>query len=128
MGRHAGWLTAASRLARRHEDDGPHLVYLPEKVFDRDRFCDRIEEMLHAHGRCVVAVSEGIHDAKGKLIGETGEVDSHGNPQLSGTGALGDYLSGLVKSRVTAANRVRADTSATSNAATSESSRTRTRS
>lgn len=110
MGRHAGWLTAASRLARRHEHDGPHLIYLPEKSFDRDRFCDRVEEMLHRHGRCMVAVSEGIHDASGELIAKSNEVDSHGNVQLSGTGALGDYLSNLVKTKVTAAKRVRADT------------------
>ncbi|MEM6673886.1 MAG: 6-phosphofructokinase [Planctomycetota bacterium] len=110
MGRHAGWLTAASRLARRHDDDGPHLIHLPETAFDRDRFCDRVEEVLHAHGRCLVAVSEGIHDAEGNLIAKGKEVDSHGNVQLSGTGALGDILSDLVKTRVTAASRVRADT------------------
>lgn len=110
MGRHAGWLTAASRLARRHEGAGPHLIHLPERVFSPDRFCDRVEEMLHAHGRCLIAVSEGIHDADGNMIGSTGEKDSHGNVQLSGTGALGDHLSQLVKSKVTAAKRVRADT------------------
>ena len=110
MGRHAGWLTAASRLARRHDDDGPHLIYLPERAFDRDAFCDSVEEMLHRHGRCLIAVSEGVHDASGEIIAKGTEVDSHGNVQLSGTGALGDYLSRLVKDRVTAASRVRADT------------------
>ncbi|MDG1051652.1 MAG: 6-phosphofructokinase [Planctomycetota bacterium] len=110
MGRHAGWLTAASRLARRHEGDGPHLIYLPEGVFDRQEFCDRVEEMLLKHGRCLVAVSEGVHDAEGEVIARGTEVDSHGNIQLSGTGALGDYLSELVKANVSAAKRVRADT------------------
>lgn len=110
MGRHAGWLTASARLARRHGDDGPHLIYLPERVFDPQRFCDSIEEVLHRHGRCLVAVSEGVHDADGNHIGSTGEKDSHGNVQLSGTGALGDFLSRLVKENVTAAKRVRADT------------------
>ncbi|MEM1450028.1 MAG: 6-phosphofructokinase [Planctomycetota bacterium] len=110
MGRHAGWLTAASRLARRSSDDGPHLIYLPERVFDPEAFCDRVEEMLHEHGRCIIAASEGIHDAAGEHIGKGSEVDSHGNVQLSGTGALGDYLSDIVKTRVTAAKRVRADT------------------
>ena len=66
--------------------------------------------MLDTHGRCVIAVSEGIHDADGNLIGSTGEVDSHGNAQLSGTGALGDHLSNLIKNNVAAASRVRADT------------------
>ena len=110
MGRHAGWLTAASRLARRHEGAGPHLIYLPERTFSRESFCDRVGEMLNVHGRCVIAVSEGIHDADGNLIGSTGEVDSHGNAQLSGTGALGDHLSSLIKTNVAAASRVRADT------------------
>lgn len=110
MGRHAGWLTAASRLARRNEGDGPHLIYLPEGVFDRQEFCGRVEEMLQAHGRCLVAVSEGIHDADGNVIARGTEVDSHGNIQLSGTGALGDHLSELVKSGVPSAKRVRADT------------------
>lgn len=110
MGRHAGWLTAASRLARRHADDGPHLIHLPERAFDVERFCDRIEEMLHRHGRCVVAVSEGVCDASGVLVAKSTEVDSHGNVQLSGTGALGDYLATIVRERVTAARRVRADT------------------
>ena len=110
MGRHAGWLTAASRLARRQAGDGPHLIYLPEGVFDRQQFCARVEEMLQAHGRCLVAVSEGIHDADGNVIAKGTEVDSHGNIQLSGTGALGDYLSELVKRDVPSAKRVRADT------------------
>ena len=110
MGRHAGWLTAASLLARQHEDDGPHLIYLPERVFDMDAFVGDVDRMYTKHGRCLVAVSEGIHGPDGKSMLESGEKDSHGNVQLSGTGALGDLLAAQVKAKLGAKLRVRADT------------------
>jgi 6-phosphofructokinase 1 len=109
MGRHAGWLTAASALAREHADDGPHLIYLPERVFELERFMADVERVYAKHGRCLVAVSEGIHGADGKSLLESKEVDSHGNVQLSGTGALGDLLAERVK-RLGPKLRVRADT------------------
>ncbi|MBW2500394.1 MAG: 6-phosphofructokinase [Deltaproteobacteria bacterium] len=114
MGRHAGWLTAASSLARRHEDDGPHLIYVPEAAFDIDRFVADVDRVYTRLGRCVIAASEGIHDAEGTPIAvklaENVEKDAHGNVQLSGTGALGDYLSRLIKDRLGGKLRVRADT------------------
>ena len=111
MGRHAGFLTAASALARVHPDDGPHLIYLPERPFSLDRFAAVVRRVMKTTGRCVVAVSEGICDADGtpiiaKFISET---DSHGNVQLSGTGALGDLLARVVKEKA-GVSRVRADT------------------
>ncbi len=109
MGRHAGFLTAATSLGRQHEDDGPHLIYVPEAEFDVEAFCSDVARVLHQHGRCVVAVSEGIRDRHGAPVFSTGEVDSHGNVQLSGSGALGDFLAEQVKKRV-GASRVRADT------------------
>ena len=111
MGRHAGFLTAASALARTHKDDGPHLIYLPERAFDVDRFVADVETVYNRLGRCVVTVSEGVADAEGKPVASkfVKEVDSHGNVQLSGTGALGDLLAGAIKER-TAIKRVRADT------------------
>lgn len=113
MGRHAGFLTAASVLGKTREDDGPHLVYLPENNFDTDQFVTDIEAVYKKYGRCVVAVSEGIHDEEGtpiiqKLVSNV-EKDSHGNVQLSGTGALGDSLVQLVKSKIKI-SRVRCDT------------------
>ncbi len=113
MGRHAGFLTAASVLGKGQRDDGPHLVYLPETSFDTDAFVADVERVYKKYGRCVVAVSEGVHDAKGtpiiqKLVGNV-EKDSHGNVQLSGTGALGDSLVKLVKSKMKI-SRVRSDT------------------
>ena len=110
MGRNAGWLTAASVLARQHEDDGPHLVYVPEKVFDLDRFAGDVDRVYKARGRCLVALSEGVHGPDGRTLVESKEQDSHGNVQLSGSGALGDLLAEEIKARLGAKLRVRADT------------------
>jgi 6-phosphofructokinase 1 len=110
MGRNAGWLTAASVLARQHEDDGPHLVYVPERVFDLDQFAADVDRVYKARGRCLVALSEGVHRADGASIVESKEKDSHGNVQLSGSGALGDLLVAEVKKRLGEKLRVRADT------------------
>ncbi|MCF7837426.1 MAG: 6-phosphofructokinase [Candidatus Marinimicrobia bacterium] len=111
MGRHAGFLTAAAALARQYPDDGPHLIYLPERPFKIQDFAKDVQKVYKKYGRCVVAVSEGIADADGTPIAATytAEVDSHGNVQLSGTGALGDLLAGIVRNK-TDITRVRADT------------------
>ena len=107
MGRDAGWLTAASVLGRYDETDGPHLVYVPEVDFSEEKFIADIDRVYTKLGRCVVAVSEGVRYVAGdkkSLLAERimkgGEVDAHGNRQLSGSGALGDYLSELVKSKL----------------------------
>lgn len=113
MGRHAGFLTAASVLGRQFKDDGPHLVYVPEVSFDEKQFVADVLAVNEKLGRCVVAVSEGVHDAAGVTVAEKiaarQERDAHGNVQLSGSGALGDHLAGLIKSALPKA-RVRADT------------------
>ncbi|WP_374659906.1 6-phosphofructokinase [Inhella sp.] len=113
MGRHAGFLTAASALGKKFSDDGPHLIYLPERVFDIERFLLDVKATMERYGRCVVAVSEGIHDASGtpmlvKLAKDL-EKDAHGNVQLSGTGALADLLCEEIKAKL-AIKRVRGDT------------------
>lgn len=113
MGRHAGFLTGAAALARVYEDDGPHLIYLPERPFAMSRFVKDVKAIYKKYGRCVVAVSEGIADSKGTPIAvaaaKNKEVDSHGNVQLSGSGALGDLLAAEIKAK-TSIKRVRADT------------------
>jgi ATP-dependent phosphofructokinase / diphosphate-dependent phosphofructokinase len=113
MGRHAGFLTAASSIARKYPDDGPHLVYLPERPFDMARFLGDVKAAYDQHGRCVVAVSEGIQDEQGTPILtrflEKQEKDAHGNVQLSGTGALGDLLAESVRKNLSI-KRIRADT------------------
>lgn len=111
MGRSAGFLTAASALARQAEDDGPHLIYLPERVFDIETFKQDVRDAVAKYGRCVIAASEGITDKSGNPISSSGEKDSHGNVQLSGSGALGDALAALVKDAFPGQKvRVRADT------------------
>lgn len=110
MGRNAGWLTAASVLARRNPGDGPHLVYVPERDFAIPQFLADVERVYKEHGRCLVAVSEGIHAKGGAQLVVEGEKDSHGNAQLSGTGALGDFLVAEVKRGLGSKLRVRADT------------------
>ncbi len=112
MGRDAGFLTAASALARTRPDDGPHLVYLPEVPFSEDKFVKDVKASMKKFGRCVVAVSEGIRGKDGVPIGAKladGERDSHGNVQMSGSGALGDALAKLLKTKA-GVKRVRADT------------------
>lgn len=111
MGRNAGFLTAASALARVYDDDGPHLIYLPERAFSMTQFIKDVKAVYKKYKRCLIAVSEGIADKTGvpiatKFIKET---DSHGNIQLSGSGALGDLLASEVKAK-TDISRVRADT------------------
>ncbi|HWM30469.1 MAG TPA: diphosphate--fructose-6-phosphate 1-phosphotransferase [Methyloceanibacter sp.] len=126
MGRNAGFLTAAASLARGQAAVGaapadrraPHLIYLPEVPFSTDAFLADVDAVYAKLGRCQITVSEGIRDETGseiapKLMG-SGEVDAHGNVQLSGSGALGDGLADLVKKALTPkgdkAPRVRADT------------------
>jgi len=113
MGRHAGFLTAASAMAKKYEDDGPHLIYLPERTFNTNQFIEDVKEVYGKYRRCVVAVSEGIQDEEGvpvaaKLQGKV-ERDPHGNIQLSGSGSLADALKDHIKSE-TDISRVRADT------------------
>ncbi len=113
MGRHAGFLTAASVLGQTHDVDGPHLVYLPERPFEPKRFVEDVNKTVQRLGRCVVAASEGICDTKHvpiaqKLVKNV-ERDAHGNVQLSGSGALGDMLADLIKRKLKI-SRVRADT------------------
>ena len=121
MGRDAGWLTAASMLARTDKADGPHLVYVPEIPFDTARFLDDVKKVYSRLGRCQIAVSEGIRDATGTPVtvamalrlGHRVERDSHGNPQLSGSGALGDFLADFLRRQLKehyTMLRVRADT------------------
>jgi len=139
MGRNAGFLTASSLLARQFEDDGPHLVYIPELPFDFENFLSDIDKAFKKYGRVIVSVSEGINKQgiynlkegekpeylstwfntlvkmnlpSGYLPKEKAkavEVDSHGNVSLSGSSMLGDILAQLVKSNLDI-GRVRADT------------------
>ncbi len=113
MGRNAGFLTAAASMAQKYPDDGPHLIYLPERPFIMDSFLADVKKTYEEHGRCIIAVSEGVIDENGTpliaTLKDEVEKDSHGNIQLSGTGALGDLLADTIKNRL-GIKRVRSDT------------------
>lgn len=87
MGRDAGWLTAASALARNSYSAAPDLIYLPEVAFDKDAFLNDLRSLLEKKDNVIVAVSEGIHDADGNYISATeAAADTFGHAQLSGAG------------------------------------------
>ncbi|MDR3440631.1 6-phosphofructokinase [Telmatospirillum sp.] len=113
MGRHAGFLTAASALGKKFPDDGPHLIYVPERDFDLDQFLSDVKDTYDRFGRCVIAVSEGIHDSSGVPIAtklaKKPELDAHGNVQLSGSSSLADLLTDTIRTRLKI-KRVRGDT------------------
>ena len=135
MGRDAGWLTAATVLARRKKGDGPHLIYLPERTFTVEQFVRDVKKVYEKYGRCLVCVSEGIRMpdtdpdtgkpklwakhvgqqlAKGlkggfkSILGKPTK-DNFGHYQLSGTGILADFLTGRIKEGLKV-SRVRGDT------------------
>ena len=100
MGRHAGWLTAASALARKYDGDNPRLIYLPETAFDQEAFLKKVQEMLETTPNLVVCISEGIHDKNGTFVCElAGDIgtDTFGHKMLTGSGK---YLENLVKERI----------------------------
>ena len=89
MGRNAGWLTAASALARGEDCEGVDLIYLPEKVFDIDHFLERVKEIASKGRSMVIAVSEGIKVMDGRYVFELSDhvefVDAFGHKQLAGS-------------------------------------------
>ena len=100
MGRHAGWLTAASVLARKFENDNPVLIYLPESTFNTDTFIEDVKKALEHTSNLVVCVSEGINDGNGTFICELASdvgVDTFGHKMLTGSGK---YLENLVKEKL----------------------------
>ena len=100
MGRHAGWLTAASALARKFDGDNPLLIYLPEAVFDTESFLQKVKEALEHTANVDVCISGGIRDKDGKFICEYSHsvgIDTFGHKMLTGSGK---YLENLVKDHI----------------------------
>ncbi|MDO5390956.1 MAG: 6-phosphofructokinase [Eubacteriales bacterium] len=100
MGRHAGWLTAASVLARKYVGDNPLLIYLPEVAFDENEFLAKVEAAFEKNCNVIVCVSEGIHDKEGTFICEYDSsvgVDNFGHKMLAG---CGKYLENLVRNKL----------------------------
>ncbi len=114
MGRHAGFLTAAASAWRIDEEAGPHLIYVPERAFDRPRFIDDVRRTWDRHKRCIVAVSEGVSTADGRALVESLvppdkiERDEHGNLQLSGTDLASAF--GRMLAEAVPGKRIRVDT------------------
>ncbi|HHX88112.1 MAG TPA: diphosphate--fructose-6-phosphate 1-phosphotransferase, partial [Firmicutes bacterium] len=94
MGRNAGWLTAAAALARREQDDAPHLIYLPEISFNENQFIEDVEKVYRELGYAYIVASEGLKDSRGRYIFTGKGQDSFGHARLGG---LGDTLKGLIE-------------------------------
>jgi len=97
MGRHAGWITAATGLAQRKPGQGPHILLFPEVPWNEEAFLARVEESVKRYGYCAVGASEGLQDAQGKFLSESGLKDAFGHAQLGGVAPM---LASLVQSRL----------------------------
>ena len=97
MGRHAGWIAASTALAARNENEGPHIILLPEIAFKEDLFLAEVEKIRSRLGYCVIAVSEGLQNEEGKFVADAGTIDTFGHTQLGGAG---DFISNLIKNKL----------------------------
>lgn len=97
MGRHAGWIAAAGGLAAEVDGDAPQIILFPEIAFDEERFLARVEQSVHEHGYCAIVVSEGVRNAQGTFLSETGTKDAFGHAQLGGVAPV---VAELVKGRL----------------------------
>lgn len=97
MGRHAGWITAACGLAAEKAGDAPQILLFPEMTFDADKFLARVDAVVKQHGYCAIAVSEGIRNADGKFLSESGLKDAFGHAQLGG---VAPQIANLVKDKL----------------------------
>ena len=97
MGRHAGWMAASSALARSSNNDAPHIILLPEIVFNQKKFLNKIKDVIKKNGHCVIVASEGVKNAKGSFLAESDTKDSFGHTQLGG---VAPYLSSLITKKL----------------------------
>jgi 6-phosphofructokinase 1 len=97
MGRHAGWMAASSALARSEKGDAPHIILLPENTFNQKNFLLTVKKIVKKNGFCVVVVSEGVKNSKGKFLSESSTKDAFGHAQLGG---VAPYLAKLVSEKL----------------------------
>jgi 6-phosphofructokinase 1 len=97
MGRHAGWMAASSALARTSKDDPPHIILLPEVVFNQSKFLDEIKRCVNKNGYCVIVASEGVKNSKGKFLAESDTRDAFGHTQLGG---VAPYLGSMISKKL----------------------------
>ena len=97
MGRHAGWIAAASGLASRTKNDPPHLILFPEVLFPQRAFLARVKACVQRYGYCVVVASEGVRNKQKKFLSASRQRDDFGNPQLGG---VAPFLADLIKQKL----------------------------
>ncbi|HAU1555118.1 TPA: 6-phosphofructokinase [Legionella pneumophila] len=97
MGRHAGWIAAASGLAGQNPGEPPHIILLPEVPFEPTRFLNKVKDCVDSYGYCVIVVSEGIRNKEGKFLSEAGLRDAFGHVQLGGVAPV---IAQLIKSEL----------------------------
>ena len=97
MGRHAGWMAASSALARTSKNDPPHIILLPEVVFNQSKFLDKIRKCVKKNGYCVIVASEGVKNSKGKFLAESDTKDAFGHTQLGG---VAPYLGSMISKKL----------------------------
>ncbi|HGX92457.1 MAG TPA: 6-phosphofructokinase [Candidatus Tenderia sp.] len=97
MGRHAGWIAAASGMAAQQEGDAPHIILFPELVFDEAKFLKRVERSVKRHEHCVIIVSEGVKNKEGNFLAESNIKDAFGHAQLGG---VAPYIANLVQDKL----------------------------
>jgi len=97
MGRHAGWMAASSALARTSNEDAPHIILLPEVTFNQKDFLVLVKQVVAKHGYCVIVVSEGVKNSKGKFLAESDRRDAFGHSQLGG---IAPFISELINNKL----------------------------
>ena len=97
MGRHAGWMAASSALARIKKNDAPHIILLPEIVFNQKKFLNKVKDVVKNNNYCVIVASEGVKNSKGKFLTESDTKDAFGHSQLGG---VAPYLSALISKKL----------------------------
>ena len=97
MGRHAGWMAASSALARTNKEAAPHVILLPETIFNQKEFLSLVKNNVNKHGYCVVVVSEGVKNSKGKFLAESDKKDAFGHSQLGG---VAPFISNLINNKL----------------------------
>jgi 6-phosphofructokinase 1 len=97
MGRHAGWIAAAGGLAQREKGDPPHVILFPEVTFDPKAFLAKVDRAVKTKGYCSIVVSEGVRDAKGVFLADSGTRDAFGHAQLGGVAPV---IAALVKEKL----------------------------
>lgn len=97
MGRHAGWIAAASGLAGQNAEEPPHIILLPEVLFDPEKFLAKVSYCVKTHGYCVIVVSEGIRNKEGAFLSDAGLRDAFGHAQLGGVAPV---IAQLIKSEL----------------------------